>query len=138
MRLTLTRTQQYPRATVGELAIDGQFECFTLEDVVRPDNIKVPGATAIPTGDYSVQITLSPRFGVRMPLLIGVPGFVGVRIHPGNTDADTQGCILVGQVEQDGVLYRSRLAYDRLFGKMDAALLVGDAVMIEIVNGWQA
>ncbi len=138
MRLTLTRREQYPRATIGELAIEGQFECFTLEDVVRPDGIKVPGATAIPAGDYPVQITLSPRFGVRMPLLIGVPGFAGVRIHPGNTDQDTEGCILVGQDVQDGVLFRSRAAYDNLFTKLDRALASGQSLRIDIVNGWRA
>ena len=137
MRLTLTRTQQYPRATIGELLIDDQWECFTLEDVVRPEGIKVPGATAIPAGVYPLQITMSPRFGHRMPLLIGVPGFVGVRVHPGNTDANTEGCILVGQDAQDGVLFRSRAAYDNLFAKLDQAMRGGESVLIEIVNGWR-
>ncbi len=138
MRLTLTRTKQYPRATIGELAIEGRFECFTLEDVVRPGDIKVPGSTAIPAGDYAVQITWSPRFKVRMPLLLGVPNFQGIRIHPGNTEDDTEGCILVGQDERDGAIFRSRLAYANLFGALDRALKAGESVRIDVVNGWLA
>jgi hypothetical protein len=137
MRLTLTRTQRFARATIGELAIEGQFECFTLEDVVRAAGIKVPGATAIPEGDYPVQITWSPRFKTRMPLLLGVPGFEGIRIHPGNTDQDTEGCILVGQDVQDGALFRSRPAYNNLFTKLDLALQAGESVRIDVVNGWR-
>ena len=137
MRLTVKRTQQFPRATIGELLIEGVFECFTLEDVVRPDGVKVPGATAIPAGDYPVQITFSPRFQVRMPLLIGVPNFVGVRIHPGNTDADTEGCILVGQSTSDGSIFASRAAYNNLFTKLDRALLAGESIRVDVVDAWQ-
>ena len=103
MRLTLTRTQKFARATIGELAIEGQFECFTLEDVIR--SMKVKGKTAIPEGSYPVSLTESPRFSDRyekrglgriVPLIESVPGFVGVRIHVGNTAEHTDGCILVG------------------------------------------
>ena len=75
--------------------LDGRFGVLHLEDVVRQGE-KVPGQTAIPEGIYTVQITFSNRFKRDLPLLLNVPNFEGIRIHPGNTDADTEGCILVG------------------------------------------
>jgi len=97
MRLELIRTECGKVCTIGELLIDGKHECHTLEDVVRADGVKVYGETAIPPGVYSVDITYSPRFKRDLPLLIGVQNFIGIRIHPGNTASDTEGCILVGQ-----------------------------------------
>jgi hypothetical protein len=73
-----------------------------------------------------------------MPLLLGVPNFQGIRIHPGNTEDDTEGCILVGQDERDGAIFRSRLAYANLFGALDRALKAGESVRIDVVNGWLA
>jgi hypothetical protein len=80
--------------TIGKMYIDGIDTCYTLEDVVREE--KIYGETAIPTGTYKVIINFSNRFQQLMPLLLDVPEFEGVRIHPGNTDKDTHGCILVG------------------------------------------
>lgn len=50
-----------------------------------------------------------------MPLLINVPLFEGIRIHSGNTDSDTNGCILVGKNNQKGRLTQSKATFDRLF-----------------------
>lgn len=102
MNLRLTRTRFGPNSTLGELTITSakgagdSFTCWTLEDQVRTGP-KVPGATAIPEGSYDVVITMSARFKRRMPLLLDVPNFSGIRIHAGNTAADTEGCILVGE-----------------------------------------
>jgi nitrous oxidase accessory protein NosD len=139
MRLTLTRIERVEDATIGKLEIDGIQTCFTLEDIVRPDGVKIPGSTAIPAGTYRVQITYSPRFRVDMPLLVGVPNFTGVRIHSGNIAADTDGCILVGMERTNqGRIIRSRDAYNIVFREINEALISHEDVMIEIINQFEA
>lgn len=133
MRLHLERQQLLPEATLGRLSIDGTFECFTLEDQVR-DGPKVPGRTAIPFGHYAVAVTWSPRFQRQLPLLQGVKGFEGIRIHAGNTTADTEGCILVGCERSGATLRRSRDALDALFTKLLAAQRNGVAIGIDITR----
>lgn len=132
MNLLLTRKWNFPESVLGTLAIDSHFECFTLEDVER--EIKVPGKTAIPRGIYSVVLDYSNRFKTVMPHILDVPGFEGVRIHAGNTAADTEGCILVGCSKGNGVIMQSRVAYNRLFAKMELAKSLGEKIIIEITG----
>lgn len=137
MRLTLTRVTRVDDATIGKLEIDGIQTCYTLEDVVRPPGVKIPGSTAIPAGTYPVQITWSPKFRVDMPLLIGVPDFQGVRIHPGNTADHTDGCILVGMEVRNDTVVRSREAYNIVFREIREALIVHEDVFIDIINQYE-
>lgn len=134
MKLLLERLQLDADVTIGSLSIDDAWQCWTLEDQVRPAMApKVPGATAIPFGTYGVVITYSPRFGRDMPLLVGVPNFTGVRIHPGNVPADTDGCILVGQDRLAKSLGHSRAAFDVLFPLLRDAIAKGP-VTLQIVR----
>lgn len=116
MELTLKRKYCKPSYTIGHLYIDGKYICDTLEDVVRDlvTEKKVKGRTAIPAGRYRVILNWSPRFGKVLPLLLLVPQFDGVRIHSGNTAADTEGCILVGENRERGKVLNSRATMDRL------------------------
>lgn len=122
MMLTLVRRWFTDQSTIGELYLDGAAiqTCFTLEDMVRP--VKVHGETAIPAGRYQVIITESARFKRALPLLLNVPGFEGIRIHPGNTKADTEGCLLVGTQRGTDVVLKSKAAFTALFGVLQAAL----------------
>jgi len=120
MKLELIRHTFTGRSTIGSLYIDKKFECYTLEDVVRVGE-EVPGATAIPEGIYPVQITFSNRFKRDLPLLLNVPNFEGIRIHSGNRDTDTEGCILVGGAVFPDEVRGSRAAFDGLYAKLLAA-----------------
>lgn len=144
MNLTLLRDRLTDRATTGRLFIDGLLECVTLEDCDRGlrqavnlainKGRKRGGTTAIPTGRYRVVVNRSPRFGVLTPRLQNVPAFEGVLIHPGNDDDDTDGCILVGQRLENGVIAprTSKPAYMALFAKIQAAIGRGEQVWIEV------
>jgi len=119
MKLHLKRLHRTDKSTIGELTIDGKFECYTLEDIER--EVKIKAETAIPKGTYKVIINQSNRFKRLMPLLLNVPNFEGVRVHAGNTNHDTEGCILVGRTRSVDFIGQSRKAYDSLFKKMQAA-----------------
>ena len=72
---------------LGELYIDGIKICDTLEN----------RKCAIPALTYRVQVTHSPKFGRLLPEICQVPNRSGIRIHAGNTDRDSSGCVLVGE-----------------------------------------
>lgn len=133
MILTLTRHPSANGWTLGEITIDGAHQCWTCEDVVRT-GAKIPGETAIPAGRYRVVVTPSPRFGRDLPLLLDVPGFVGIRIHPGNTAADTEGCILPGTRYNPGGVEASRDAFAALFDTITDAIGAGREVWMEITH----
>lgn len=138
MRLHLFRHAFTERSTTGLLFIGSDFECFILEDVVREApgfpvaEWKVKGKTAIPRGTYRVVISHSHRFQKETPELLDVPGFLGIRIHPGNTDADTEGCLLPGRTRTRDFVGQSRFAYDQLAAKLRAALDRGETIDITV------
>ena len=125
--------------TEGRLYINGTFECFTLEDEDRElenGGVKVYGKTAIPRGRYEIVINMSTRFGREMILLKDVPQFKGIRMHSGNTSEDTDGCPLVGSIndrEDDDWIGASRVAEKRLFVKVKKEIMRGTRVWIDVV-----
>lgn len=134
MKLTLNRTQCGETATMGQLSIDGNPFCFTCEDIDRmledgDGSAKIDGETCIPRGIYKVIINRSTRFKRDLPLLVNVPFFDGIRIHPGNTTEDTHGCVLVGDAIIGDTVSHSRVTFDRLFALMQAA----DSIEIEVL-----
>lgn len=144
--LLLRRIHQATAYTIGRLEIDGRHFCDTLEDPVRPiaadGTGKIAGQTAIPPGRYEITLSVvSPRFsrvaayaaiGARMPRLLNVPHFSGVLIHPGNTAADTEGCILVGHNTLRGRLTQSRDTFFALYDLLKAATLQGRRIYITV------
>ena len=123
MKLTLTRIAKRADYTIGRLEDENGVKiCDTLEPTWRNykgGELKVPNKSAVPEGTYRVVVTKSPRFKKYLPLLVGVPGFEGIRIHSGNSAKDTEGCILVGDNLIKGRLVWSRNALGKLMRMME-------------------
>ena len=142
MKILLTRTARKPRYTIGRLSINGTYMCDTIEDRDRGlaqdmpldtlRRLKVYGQTAIPTGTYKVIWTFSPRFGKYLPQLHNVPMFSCIRMHAGNTTADTLGCIILGENKAVGMVLNSRAACARVMPLIQQAISRDEPVTIQI------
>ena len=140
MKLTLKRIALKPTYTIGRLYIDNNYFCDTLEDTVRDLNKngkfdngekKIYAKTAIPYGTYEIKWTYSPRFKKYTPQLMNVPSFEGIRIHAGNTSADTEGCLLLGENKKVGMVLNSRATINKFYPLIKKACSNGK-VTIEI------
>lgn len=143
MQITINRIAKKATYTIGRLLIDGKYFCDTLEpadhglkkrmSLVKIKKIKHDrGRSAIPTGTYRVLITKSPKFKEWLPLIFGVPGFEGIRIHAGNKPVNTRGCILVGRNRIKGQLVTSRAVLLSLIRAMTEALDREEIIMLNI------
>ena len=151
MELILERIAKRKAYTIGRLSIrqqvddeylpgyENKYFCDTLEPTWRDYEhgaYKVKGRSAIPEGRYAVVISYSPKFKQWLPILLGGPEFnrkwQGIRIHAGNTAADTEGCILVGKNREVGKVLDSRIWLHRLKQKIVEAKDKGEAVWITI------
>lgn len=140
MKLTLKRIAIRPTYTIGKLYIDDAYFCDALEDTVRDTNKngkfdngeqKIKGKTAIPYGTYEIKWTYSPRFKKYTPQLMNVPSFEGIRVHAGNTSADTEGCLILGENKQVGKVLNSRATINKFYPIIKEACSNGK-VTIEI------
>ena len=142
MELQLKREIFTEQSTIGTLTIDGVFECYILEDKDRNltdlmplekiAGTKVYGKTCIPYGRYEVDWTMSARFKKMMPILLNVKGYSGIRIHAGNTEIDSLGCLLCGRLKINDRISESTLATNRLYKKIEAAKKQGQRIFITI------
>lgn len=132
MEIKVNRRWKKESYTIGDLYCNGVRICNTLEDKDRgltssmPTGIinqkKIYGKTAIPTGTYKVVLSYSQKFAKKtwakkynglLPELLDVKGYSGVRIHVGNTDNDTLGCLLLGENKEVGkVINSTKCFYD--------------------------
>ena len=134
MMLELNRIAKKPLYTIGRLFVDGKYFCDTLEDCCRDldKEEKVMNETAIPEGTYEVIVNVSAKFRRKLPLLLDVPHFSGIRIHRGNTDKDTSGCILVGENKQQGRVINSTGYELKLTEMIEKAMLSGEKIVIQV------
>jgi len=125
MYLKLTRLQHVGEGTTGVMKVDGRPIAETMEN----------SHTLIATGMYPVRLTMSPKFGMILPLIDRVIGRTGIRIHPGNTPKDSSGCILVGEVADAGTrLIRSKQTFLTLMGLLLDAQHQHEEIWIEVVD----
>jgi len=153
MEIVVTRLARGVNSTLSTFETDGKFiggqfmledrdrglrSEMPLEEIIRE---KVYGKTAIPTGRYQVIISYSNRFKKKLPLLVDVPGFAGIRIHSGNKHDDTEGCLLPGANYQksgfDYLVGASRIASSELQRKIESALLRKEQVWLTIQTNYK-
>lgn len=133
MKIVSRRFEYGENYTISRLYVNDVYECFVLEDKVRAPGVKVDGETAIPAGTYEVIIDWSEHFQSMKPHILNVPMFEGIRIHSGNNDKDTEGCLLLGNTWAGGdFVGDSRVAYDAFFPKLKEAIDKKEEVTIEI------
>lgn len=148
MKLENIRFAHGQHSTLGWLRINDQDAGFVLEDEGRAHKVK--GETRIPAGTYAVALRqvispLTERYRARFPDFFEwhleiqhVPNFSHVYIHVGNTEDDTEGCLLVG----NGAVYGAHLkvhtitesvaAYTRIYKQIVAAMKAGERVTITL------
>ena len=136
MKIKVNRRWKKEAYTIGDLYCNGIRLFNTMEDKDRDINSSMPvgiinqkkvyGKTAIPTGTYTVVLSYSPKFanktwskkyGGLVPEIKDVKGFSGIRIHPGNTALDVEGCIAVGENKAVGKVLNSTKCYYELMDK---------------------
>lgn len=152
MKLNLKRYKT-PNYCIGKLTCDGKWICDTIEDVDRGlkqsmsvdeiKKIKVVNKTAIPTGTYKITLdVVSPKYGNspfykevcqgKVPRLLNVPGYDGVLIHCGNTEADSAGCIIVGKNKVKGKVLESKDTFRMLYKLLKDAKGRGEDITLTI------
>jgi len=118
INLLLIRDTFSKESTIGELFLNGERICDTLENpwVDNQRNI-----SCIPEGVYKVRLRLPRESGTReyIHLLVkDVPNRDWILLHRGNTAKDTSGCILVGIGTEQDVVHNSVLAMDLLIKEL--------------------
>ena len=146
MKIEVTRKIFQDKATISDLTFptnENNLLCNVLEDVDRGlyqtdpinkiESVKVPHETAIPYGTYQVILDFSNRFQKIMPHILNVPGFDGIRIHIGNKDVDTDGCLLLGEYYgQDDFVRDSGTCFDMFMDILQRAEKRNEDVWITI------
>lgn len=142
MEIRIDRAWKKDGYTISRLFLDGERVCEALEDTdrgLRQDmpieeirKRKVYGRTAIPSGRYRVIMSLSPKFGKVLPEVLDVPGFTGIRIHPGNVPGDTAGCVLPGRNTEKGKVLQSAKYTAIVIDRINAAIRKGEDVWLKI------
>lgn len=119
-QLFLNRTSLQSDRTLGVLSFTTDFSqtsyflCNTLE---RGMDLRIPAGT------YKLFRVKSPELGYDVLVLDNVPNRSAIEIHRGNYPSDSEGCILVGYLDQNQLVVSTQAhmhlleLYDRLVFK---------------------
>lgn len=137
MEILVERFNSGSDDTLGRVFIGGKLMCFSIEDEKRA--VKVKGETRIPAGTYKVGLRhspkFSPKFGHEMLWVKDVPGFEYILIHTGNTEKDTEGCLIVGDtlgsLNGKRAVLNSKKAYNKIYPIISEAVKRGEDVSIK-------
>ena len=114
INLLLVRDTFSENSVIGELFLDGERMCDTLENPWLDNQRNI---SCIPEGKYKVRLRLPRESATRdyLHLLVeDVENRSYILFHRGNTAKDTRGCILVGLGSQQDFVSNSVLAMDLL------------------------
>lgn len=137
MLIALKRHKFGDDYTLGTMHIDGLFLGYTCEDEDRKleevgVDAKIKGKTAIPRGRYEVVLSFSNRFQKIMPEVLSVPGFSGIRVHAGNSAANTSGCPLLGAEQTETGVRDCAAVNSTLKRRIQLALDRNECVWLEV------
>jgi len=145
MKLKVARFFDDGDSTLGVLSINGMPDAFTVEDEKR--EIKVKKETRIPEGTYEIKLRTEgthheqykKKYGDKhfgMLHITNIPNFQYVLIHIGNSDEDTEGCLLPGLTASLSTMTvgESTVAYEKIYNVVAPELVAGGSVFIEFVD----
>ena len=114
--LTLTRARFEADGIFGELTNGDKHVCYTLEH-------SFDSVPAVPAGTYTCKRGQHRLGGMANNFITfevqNVPGHTGILFHTGNTNRDSEGCILLGQQIKGAVLLNSRPAFASFMELLD-------------------
>ena len=114
INLLLIRDTFTEESTIGELFLNGERICDTLENPYLDNQRNI---SCIPEGVYPVRLRLPRESATRdyLHLLVeDVENRSYILFHRGNSAKDTRGCILVGLGTEQDIVHNSVLAMDLL------------------------
>lgn len=126
MLIKIARYKKTDKSTLGNIFIDGAFQCYSLERAIND-----PVHKAIPEGTYDMEWYDSPHNHLVVPLLKNVPGRSMIEIHPANLPQELEGCIAPGQSVGEDTVFQSRNAWAALVGLMHQA---SDKIQIQVTS----
>jgi len=133
-KMKLIRKVDSGKSTIGELYIDGEFFCYTLELPWKENKNQV---SCIPPGKRRVRIrpgTDSVNFRYDHLHIMDVPNRTWILIHVANYPRDILGCVGVGSTKDVDFVGNSRVTFKGLMELIKEKMKVYDEMEIEIVK----
>ena len=114
INLLIIRDTFTENSTIGELFLNGERMCDTLENPYINNERNI---SCIPEGEYKVRLRLARESATRdyLHLLVqDVPSRDWILFHRGNSAKDTRGCIMLGFASKQDYVKNSTFAMDLL------------------------